>query len=114
MSASVVMRTKATAEATEAILTKLLLETRYPSGRASISCFMQVHSYKLAMASAHTYNALRILRRVLAGCVIHGFRHSNFFSLPTVAPFLSALVKALERLHVVLSANSSTCGLKYR
>src|SRR5260370_10289709 len=87
MSASVVMRTKATAEATEAILTKVLLETRYPSGRASVSCFMQVHLYKLATASAHTCDAARILRRAPTGCVIHGFRHSNFFSLPTVAPF---------------------------
>src|SRR5260370_3078713 len=47
-SASVVMCARATAEAAEAILTKFLRETRFPSGRASVSSLIAGSPHKFA------------------------------------------------------------------
>jgi hypothetical protein len=79
-SASVVIRANATAEAAEAILTKLLLETRYPFGRASVSRCIVGSPYKVVAASAHTRKPARIPHQALAGCVVRIFRLELSFS----------------------------------
>src|SRR6266849_98716 len=70
------MRTKTAAEAAEAILTKFLLETRYPFGGTSVSCFI-ASPHKYVAASAHTYDPVPTPHRAPAGCTNRGFRHSN-------------------------------------
>src|SRR5882762_590841 len=71
------MRTKATAEAAEAILTKFLRETRNLFGRASASCIIASSPHKFVALPAHTCDAARTPHRVPTGCTIRGFRHSN-------------------------------------
>ena len=71
------MRTKAAAEAAEAILTKFLRETRNSFGRASALYFIASSPHKFVAVPAHTYDAAHAPHRVPAGCTIRGFRHSN-------------------------------------
>src|SRR3982075_3057089 len=102
------MRTNATAEAAEAILTKLLRETRYPSGSASVSC-LTISTPPRAGGGTRTHPTLRpYCTAYLPDAASAAFGTRTIVSLRTVAPLLASPSLRVNRMFSMSQRNKIT------
>src|ERR1700736_5196825 len=90
------MRTNATAEAAEAILTKLLRETRYSSGSASLSCFITSTPPQVGCGARTHATLCAYCTACLRDPPSAASGTRTIVSLPTVAPPSSFAVTASQ------------------